>query len=144
MSEHRAAPEAAGRGLTVAEMVAATGLTAHTLRWYERVGLIRPIARTTGGQRRYDDQDVGWVTFLLRLRETGMPVAQMREYADLRSAGPATTRARLGVLERHQAGLRERIAQLMAHDAALDAKIAAYQALLGATTPADEEREGTR
>ncbi|WP_205850153.1 MerR family transcriptional regulator [Nakamurella flava] len=129
---------APGGGLSVAEMAAVTGLTAHTLRWYERVGLIRPIARTSGGRRRYDEQDVGWVAFLLRLRETGMPVAQMREYADLRAQGPATTRARLAVLERHQAALREQIARLQSHDAALADKIAAYRdTLLGADSRVD-------
>lgn len=116
--------------LSVAQMSAATGLTPDTLRWYERVGLIRPVARTAGGRRRYDQADVAWVAFLLRLRETGMPVAQMREYADLRAQGPVTTAARLDVLERHQESLRADLARLRAHDAALTVKIAAYRETL--------------
>lgn len=64
--------------LTVAQMSAATGVPAHTLRYYERVELIRPVARNSGNQRRYSAADVEWVKFLLRLRETGMPIAQMR------------------------------------------------------------------
>lgn len=123
-------------------MSAVTGLSPHTLRWYEKVGLIRPVARTGSGRRRYDQADIGWVTFLLRLRETGMPVAQMLEYADLRAQGPATTAARLDVLERHQAGLRATLDRLLAHDAALAVKIAAYRDALGRDDTDDRETEG--
>lgn len=114
-------------GLTVAQMSAATGVSGHTLRYYERAGLIRPVARNAGNQRRYSEADVEWVTFLLRLRETGMPIAQMREYALLRARGPATTESRLGMLEAHQAGLREQINRLRAHERALTAKITIYR-----------------
>ncbi|SER98400.1 DNA-binding transcriptional regulator, MerR family [Propionibacterium cyclohexanicum] len=113
--------------LTVAQMSAATGITAHTLRYYERAELIRPVARNSGNQRRYSPADVEWVKFLLRLRETGMPIAQMREYATLREHGPITTEPRLRLLEAHQVGLREQIARLRAHEKALAAKIATYR-----------------
>jgi len=121
-----------GTGLTVAQMRAATGLTAHTLRYYERAGLIRPVARNSGNQRRYSAADVQWVMFLLRLRETGMPIAQMREYAALRECGPDTTEARLHVLEAHRAGLRKQIDAMRAHDTALEKKIEIYQNYLSA------------
>lgn len=107
-------------------------MTAHTLRYYERAGLIRPVGRNAGNQRRYSDADIQWVRFLLRLRETGMPIARMREYAMLRESGPATTESRLRLLETHQAGLREQIAKLRAHERALAAKIAIYQDELAA------------
>ena len=113
--------------LTIAQMSAATGVSAHTLRYYERVGLIHAIARTTGNRRRYSDADIEWVRFLLRLRETGMPIAQMREYAELRGRGPASIEQRLDLLERHRENLRERIARLREHDRALARKIATYQ-----------------
>ena len=117
-------------GLTVAQMSAATGLSGHTLRYYERIGLILPIARNTGNQRRYSPADVQWLQFLLRLRETGMPVAMMRDYAELRSQGPGTTEARLRMLEAHQVQLAEQIRTLSAHQQALDAKIGIYQKTL--------------
>ena len=84
-------------GLTVAQMSAATGLSAHTLRYYERAELIRSVARTAGNQRRYSAADVTWLAFLLRLRETGMPIAQMREYAALRAQGVMTSQRRRGL-----------------------------------------------
>ena len=140
--------------LTVAQMSAATGVSAHTLRYYERAGLIRPVARNAGRHRRYSGADIAWVEFLLRLRETGMPIAQMRQYAGLRAEGAATTQARLLLLEAHQAELREQIAQLLlleahqaelreqiarlsSHEQALTSKIATYRRTL-----ADPQRSG--
>ncbi|WP_241156219.1 MerR family transcriptional regulator [Leucobacter chromiireducens] len=119
-------------GLTVAQMSETTGVTAHTLRYYERAMLIRPISRSPGNQRRYSPADVDWVKFLLRLRETGMGIAQMREYATLREQGSVTTADRLGLLEAHQTDLHARIARLRAHEQALSAKIAVYQRELAA------------
>ena len=123
--------------LTVAQMSAATGVSAHTLRYYERAGLIRPVARNAGRHRRYSGADIAWVEFLLRLRETGMPIAQMRQYAGLRAEGAATTQARLLLLEAHQAELREQIARLSSHEQALTSKIATY-----GRTLADPQRSG--
>ena len=99
----------------------------HTLRYYERAELIRPVARNSGNQRRYSPADVEWVKFLLRLRETGMAIAQMREYAILREQGPATTEPRLRLLEAHHAALREQIARMRTHEKALTAKITTYR-----------------
>lgn len=122
-------------------MSEATGVTAHTLRYYERAELIRPVARNSGNQRRYSVADVEWVKFLLRLRETGMPIAQMREYAVLREQGPVTTEPRLRLLEAHQAGLREQIARLRAHEKALARKITTYRDDLA--TPQTDQQNGT-
>jgi DNA-binding transcriptional MerR regulator len=108
-------------------MSAETGMTAHTLRYYERAELIRPVIRNSGNQRRYLAADVEWVKFLLRLRQTGMPIAQMRQYAVLREQGPLTTAPRLRLLEAHHASLREQIASLRAHEKALAEKIAIYR-----------------
>jgi DNA-binding transcriptional MerR regulator len=114
-------------GLTIAQMAGAIGVSAHTLRYYERVGLIHPVGRNPGNQRRYSQSDVAWLKFLLRLRETGMPIAQMRQYADLRAAGAPTIEARLDMLEAHREQLRVQITLLRGHEEALDAKIATYR-----------------
>ncbi|MBO1900761.1 MerR family transcriptional regulator [Leucobacter weissii] len=119
-------------GLSVARMSETTGVSAHTLRYYERAELIRPVARNPGNHRRYSPADVEWVRFLLRLRETGMPVAQMRRYARLREEGSATTESRLRLLEAHREELREQIARLRAHERALAEKTTAYRAVLAA------------
>jgi DNA-binding transcriptional MerR regulator len=127
--------------LTVAQMAAATGVSAHTLRYYERAGLIRPVGRNGGNQRRYRPGDVEWVHFLLRLRATGMSIAQMRGYADLRHQGSATVRPRLELLTEHRRELRAQLDRLRAHDEALEAKIATYQLMLAAQHVDDHREE---
>ncbi|AZT94757.1 MAG: MerR family transcriptional regulator [Brevibacterium aurantiacum] len=114
-------------GLAVAEMAEATGVTGHTLRYYERAGLIHPIVRTQGNQRRYQPSDIEWVRFLRRLRETGMPIARMREYAALRAQGEDVARAGLDLLAEHLQSLREQIRHLRAHERALATAITDHQ-----------------
>jgi len=124
-------------GLNVAEMSAVTGVSGYTLRYYERAGLIQSVTRSSGNQRRYQPGDVEWVRFLLRLRETGMPIAQMRQYANLRAEGDASLRARLELLAAHHARLREQITALRGHERALSAKVDTYRQML-----ADNEQNG--
>ena len=80
--------------LTIDDVTQRTGLTAHTLRYYERIGLIAPVGRAAGGQRRYAAADMEWIEFLLRLRTTRMPIGMMQSFAALRAAGDATVPAR--------------------------------------------------
>lgn len=119
-------------GLTVARMAERTGVSAHMLRYYERAGLIRPVRRSTGNHRRYQPEDVEWLRFLLRLRETGMPISRMRRYAELRAEGASTLRARMDMLADHHEHLRARIAALTDHERALKTKVAAYEELIRA------------
>lgn len=128
-------------GLTVAQMSDATGVSAHTLRYYERAGLIRPVARNSGNQRRYQPGDVEWIKFLLRLRETGMPIAQMRVYSDLREQGDSTIEPRLELLAAHHRALQEQIALLQAHELALRAKVDHHQRLHASLNPERETNE---
>ncbi|MGW5877923.1 MerR family transcriptional regulator [Nocardiopsis terrae] len=119
-------------GLTVAQMAERTGVSGHTLRYYERIGLLRPVGRSAGNHRRYRAEDIEWLRFLLRLRETGMPIARMRRYAELRERGAGTLRARMEMLAEHHEDLRERISLLLGHERALEAKVAAYETLIDA------------
>src|SRR4051812_21331087 len=74
---------------TISEVVAFTGLTAHTLRWYERIGLMSHIDRSHTGQRRYCNRDLDWLDLRGKLRLTGRPVADMVRDAELgREGGP--------------------------------------------------------
>ena len=115
--------------LTIAQVAERTGLTAHTLRYYERAGLIAPVARAAGGQRRYAASDLDWIGFLLRLRETRMPIGQMQVFARLRSEGNATAPERRMLLERHLAQVLDEIATMQGAAQALQAKIGHYQGL---------------
>lgn len=113
--------------LTIKDVSQRTGLSAHTLRYYERIGLIAPVARATGGQRRYAAADMDWLAFLLRLRTTGMPIQGMLEFARLRSEGNVTARTRRKILENHLADVLTNIASLQQSAEALQPKIGIYR-----------------
>lgn len=109
--------------LTIAQVAERTGLSHDTLRYYEKAGLIEHVGRTTGNQRRYQAADLAWLEFLLRLRETGMSIADMQRFARLRAAGNVTVPDRLAMLREHRAELADRIRALRRNAATLDAKI---------------------
>jgi DNA-binding transcriptional MerR regulator len=107
-----------------------TGVTAHTLRYYERIGLLAPVGRAPSGHRRYTDADLGSVRFLTLLRETGMPIRDMQTFVALTRNGEATVPQRLAVLEEHRDALRARLEQLTGHLAALDHKVEIYSLIV--------------
>lgn len=111
---------------TISEVAAFTGLTAHTLRWYERIGLMPHIDRSHTGQRRYSNRDLDWLDLVGKLRLTGMPVADMVRYAELVREGDHTYGARYELLEETRQDVLARIAELQDTLAVLDRKIAFY------------------
>ncbi|QNK68418.1 MerR family transcriptional regulator [Variovorax sp. PAMC26660] len=115
--------------LTIAQVAQRTGLTAHTLRYYERIGLIAAVSRAPGGQRRYASADMDWLAFLLRLRETGMPIQGMQAFAGLRSQGDASVSERREMLEQHLAEVQARVQALQQSMQALSLKIEHYRAI---------------
>jgi DNA-binding transcriptional MerR regulator len=105
------------------------GMTAHTLRYYERVGLIQPVGRARNGHRRYSEADEAWINFLHCMRATNMSIREMQRYAALREQGDSTSLQRRKLLEEHQAGIAAKITELQkAHDL-LAHKIANYKAI---------------
>jgi DNA-binding transcriptional MerR regulator len=113
--------------MTIAEAAKRSGLSAHTLRYYERIGLIHPVDRGANGHRRYGRDDMDWLDLLIKLRSTGMPIRQMVEYAELVRQGPRTAGRRRAMLERHRVAIAAQVAQLEETAAVLDRKIAMYQ-----------------
>ena len=113
--------------ITIQEVAKRTGLTAHTLRYYERIGLIAPIARASGGQRRYASGDLDWLAFLMRLRATDMPINRMQMFARLRSEGDGTVNERRRMLEDHLIEVMAQIQALQQSARVLKAKIGVYQ-----------------
>jgi DNA-binding transcriptional MerR regulator len=107
-----------------------TGFSLDTLRYYERIGLIEPVRRAVGGQRRYSDDDVEWLGILRCLRDTGMPIAQMREYAEQVRAGDETFARRVALLEEHDRSVVEQIEMLQRQRAKIREKIDFYQGAL--------------
>jgi len=129
MTRPRSLPQSEST-LTITQVAERTGLSADTLRYYEKAGLIERVGRSIGNQRRYAAADLEWLEFLLRLRETGMSIADMQRFAQLRAVGDASVADRLAMLQEHRAALAERIAALHQDANALDEKIDHYEQLL--------------
>jgi len=116
-------------GYTIRTMAARCGMTAHTLRYYERVGLIQPVGRAQNGHRRYSESDAQWIHFLHCMREANMPIRTMQRYAELRYMGDGTTEERRHMLEEHQQEIGQQIATLQRAFELLTHKIANYKAI---------------
>jgi DNA-binding transcriptional MerR regulator len=125
-------------GLSIAEAARRTGVSAHTLRYYERAGLVvTPVGRTAGGRRRYQQQDLNWITICTKLRATGMPIKTIRRYAQLVSAGPGNEQERLALMEAHRADVTAKLAEIQENLKIIDHKINVYRGRL-ATGDADQ------
>ncbi|KIQ18307.1 MerR family transcriptional regulator [Rhodococcus sp. MEB064] len=112
---------------SIAEASAQTGLSIDTLRYYERDGLLlRPVPRSSTGQRRYDDEDVTWIVLITRLRATGMSIAEVRHYAELVRQGEGTQQERLDALRAHRERVLAQLEEVSGHLRAIDDKIALY------------------
>jgi DNA-binding transcriptional MerR regulator len=112
---------------TPGQVVEKTGFSLDTLRYYERIGLLDDIARNSGGQRVFTEDDVAWLRILRCLRETGMPIQRMVRYAELARGGDETVAERLELLREHDRDIDEKIAHLRVEQEHIRAKIAYYQ-----------------
>ena len=116
--------------LTIQEVTKVTGLSAHTLRYYERIGLIHPIARAENTRRRYTADDVGWIDFLLKLRAIGMSIKDMQKYAELQRRGDETLPERLEMLRSLRDNVEARLDELNEHLKLIYYKIDIYQKIV--------------
>jgi DNA-binding transcriptional MerR regulator len=115
-------------GMSISEAAGRTGLSTHTLRYYEREGLmLGGVDRASSSHRRYTEGDITWVVFLTKLRSTAMPISKVREYVDLVRAGGDSTPARLELLLEHRRTVLAQLEEMTNSLAAIDYKIATYQ-----------------
>ena len=120
-------------GLSIAEAAHRTGVSVHTLRYYERAGLVvTTIDRNHSGRRRYHQLDLDWITVCTRLRATGMPIKTIRRYAQLVSAGPGNEQERLALMEAHRAEVTAKLAEVQENLKLIDHKINVYRGRLAA------------
>lgn len=120
-------------GLSIAEAARRTGVSVHTLRYYERAGLVvTTIDRTQGGRRRYQREDLKWISICTKLRATGMPIRTILRYAQLVAAGPGNEQERLALLEAHRAEVTAKLAELRDNLKLIDHKIDVYRGRLEA------------
>jgi len=111
--------------LRIGELAERTGHSVHTIRWYEAQGLLPTVPRQ-GTQRVYSNRHVEWLELVDRLRQSGMPVAELRNYTALAQRGGATLEQTRALLVAHKASVEARIAQWQRARRLIDDKIAFY------------------
>ena len=113
--------------MTIAEAAERSGLTKDTLRYYEKDGLmLAPVDRSATGHRRYTERDLTWIELVTRLRATGMPIRDVRRYADLVRGGAGNEQERLDLLRAHRQQVLAQLAEVQEHLGAIDRKIGIY------------------
>ena len=110
----------------IKEFASKTGISPFTLRYYEKEKLLTP-NRATNGWRYYTEKDITWILFVKRLKDTGMPIRQIREYARLRALGNSTLQQRMEMLQEHHKFVLEQLANWQDNLANLADKIAYYE-----------------
>lgn len=127
------------QGLTIAEVAARTGLTAHALRYYEREGLMLQVGRAGSGHRRYGENDLGWIELITKLRATGMPVRDVRRYAELVRSGAGNEAERMRLLREHRDRVREQLELTTRYLDTIEFKIEYYAQALARCEDPDGE-----
>ncbi|WML44372.1 MerR family transcriptional regulator [Neobacillus sp. PS3-40] len=111
---------------TIGEVAKILGISTHTLRYYEKEKIIIP-DRDASGDRRYNDTHIKWLQFVIKLKETQMPIEKIKKYASLVLEGEHTTQERLSLLEEHKDSIKKQIRTLKAADEMLEYKIVTYK-----------------
>ncbi len=97
---------------SIQEVCRKTGLTAHTLRYYEKEGLLTGVARSTGGFRQYSDEDMEWLGLICCLKNTGMPLQEIARFVQLAHQGDRTLEERVELLKEHREKLISRMEEM--------------------------------
>lgn len=115
------------RRYSIGEVSRLTGLSTSTLRFYESEGLfVEPISRDAAGRRVFFEREIGWLRVGVKLRDTGMPLPDIRRYVELVRAGSGTVEERLRLLRDHEARVRAHLAALQDVLVTIEAKVSTY------------------
>ena len=123
-----------GDGMSIREVAAKTGITTHTLRYYERIGLVQPLPRAGSGHRRYGEPELRWLDLLKKLHATERPIRKMLEYARLARRGESTIAARREWLDAHRVDVEAKLAHLTETLATIRRKLTSYDRALASGT----------
>ena len=116
-------------GLTIQQVAQRTGLSIHTLRYYEHLGLLISVHRLPNGHRRYDESDLRWIDLLKCLRASAMPLSEMQRFAEITRQGTSTASERRELLEAHRLRVVAHLQEIQHTLAHLDTKIAHLHSL---------------
>ena len=125
--------------MNIKEFSKISGISAHTLRYYERIGIFQKINRNHSGHRNFSENDILWAEFINRLKETGMPLEQIKKYAVLRKQGEHTADARMKILINHAIALKKKILAEKQHLIKINEKINYYKKTVISEIPLDLE-----
>ena len=115
---------------TIKEVAERTNISAHVLRYYEKEGVLPRIDRSQGGSRRYTDEDLDLLGLITCLKNTGMPLKDIRTFVQLREEGPETLRQRRDILMAQQQTVLERLREMQMNYEKVTKKLAYYDSLL--------------
>lgn len=128
---------------SIGEVSGLTGLTTHTLRFYEQEGLfVAPVRRNSAGRRMFTEEEVEWLKVCTKLRSSGMPLPEIRNYAQLVLQGAGNEAERLEILRRHEAKMQQEVADLQEALAIIHRKAELYAHRLSAGTADELWRHG--
>jgi DNA-binding transcriptional MerR regulator len=121
--------------MSIGQVSALTGLTTHTLRFYEQEGLfVAPVRRNAAGRRVFTTDEVEWLKVCVKLRSSGMPLPEIRHYAELVLEGAGNEAARFDILRRHEAKVQQQVADLQEALDIIHKKVELYAKRLAAGT----------
>jgi len=127
-----------GNTHTINEFSKFVGISPHTLRYYEKIGILPRIQRDWSGNRSYSDDDIHWINFIKCLKSTGMPIDKIREYVEMEDDEPGTIETRRKILEQQMVAVKDKIAEYLHYSEVLEYKLEYFRELI-AKTP-DRER----
>jgi len=107
-----------------------TNLTTYTIRYYEKMGLLKNISRNNSGHRWFTEKDIVWIAFIKRLKDTGMPLEEILQYAELREQGNSTSEQRMQMLQEHALKLEANITEQQLNLEKLQQKIIYYRKVI--------------
>lgn len=118
----------------ISDVAKKTGFSISTLRYYEQLGILKP-KRLHNGYREYDDRDIEWLSFVIRLKQTGMELKNIQNYSALRARGHSTIEERMTLLDQQEEDLLKKRAELEEHIKFLRKKKAVYQQMAAGQNP---------
>lgn len=112
--------------MQISQLANVTGLSIHTLRYYEKEGILPPVKRSENGIRVYDSEDIEWINFASRLRETGMSIAEMKKFAQLVIQGDESKKECIEMLHQQNTRIKNQMEQLTRSMELINRKIELY------------------
>lgn len=116
--------------MNIKEFSKITRLSAHTLRFYEKIGILMGVQRNSSGHRIFTEKEIAWAEFVNRLKDTGMPLEKIKEYASLREQGNSTANARMELLLQHALDVEKKIENEKKHLDKIKEKIKFYERMI--------------